>query len=60
MDNLSSHQVRVVREAIKSVGAELRDLPPYAPDLNQIELAFSKFKKLLRDGAERTVDQLWN
>jgi transposase len=34
-------------------------LPPYSPDLNSIELAFSKFKKLLRDGAERTVDKLW-
>ena len=49
-----------VREAIESVGAELRYLPPYSPDLNPIELAFSKLKKLLRDGAERTVDKLWN
>ena len=59
MDNLSSHKVKGVREAIESVGAELRYLPPYSPDLNPIELAFSKFKKLLRDGAERTVDKLW-
>lgn len=59
MDNLSSHKVTGVREAIESVGAELRYLPPYSPDLNPIELAFSKFKKRLRDGAERTVDKLW-
>ena len=59
MDNLSSHKVAGVREAIEAVDAELRYLPPYSPDLNPIELAFSKFKKLLRDGAERTVDKLW-
>lgn len=59
MDNLSSHKVRGVREAIEAAGAELRYLPPYSPDLNPIELAFSKLKKLLRDGAERTVDKLW-
>ena len=59
MDNLSSHKVFGVREAIEAVGAELRYLPPYSPDLNPIELAFSKLKKLLRDGAERTVDKLW-
>jgi transposase len=59
MDNLSSHKVAGIRKAIEAVGAELRYLPPYSPDLNPIELAFSKFKKLLRDGAERTVDKLW-
>ena len=59
MDNLSSHKVAGVREAIEAVGAELRYLPPDSPDLNPIELAFSKLKKLLRDGAERTVDKLW-
>jgi transposase len=59
MDNLSSHKVSGVRRAIEAVGAELRYLPPYSPDLNPIELAFSKLKKLLRDGAERTVDKLW-
>ena len=60
MDNLSSHKVTGIREAIEAVGAELRYLPPYSPDLNPIELAFSKLKKLLRDGAERTVDKLWS
>ena len=59
MDNLSSHKVAGIRQAIEAAGAELRYLPPYSPDLNPIELAFSKFKKLLRDGAERTVDKLW-
>ena len=59
MDNLSSHKVVGIREAIEGAGAELRYLPPYSPDLNPIELAFSKLKKLLRDGAERTVDKLW-
>jgi len=60
MDNLSSHKVGGVREAIESTAAELRFLPPYSPDLNPIELAFAKLKKLLRDGAERTVDKLWD
>lgn len=59
MDNLSSHKVAGVREAIEAVGAEVRYLPPYSPDLNPIELAFAKFKKLLRDGATRTTDALW-
>lgn len=60
MDNLSSHKVNGVREAIERAGAQLRYLPPYSPDLNPIELAFSKFKRLLRDGAARTVDKLWD
>ena len=59
-DNLSSHKVAGVVEAIEAVGASVRYLPPYSPDLNPIELAFSKFKKLLRDGAGRTTDELWN
>jgi transposase len=58
LDNLSSHKVKGVVEAIAAVGAEVRYLPPYSPDLNPIELAFSKFKKLLRDGARRTVEKL--
>ncbi len=60
MDNLSSHKVAGVVEAIEAVGATVRYLPPYSPDFNPIELAFSKFKKLLRDGAERTTDKLGN
>ena len=59
MDNLSSHKTRGVAAAIEAAGAEVRYLPPYSPDLNPIELAFSKFKKLLRDGARRTTEKLW-
>lgn len=58
MDNLSSHKKAGVREAIEAVGAELMFLPPYSPDLNPIELAFSKLKTLLRKAAARTVEQL--
>jgi transposase len=59
LDNLSSHKSRRVVTAVAGGGAEVRYLPPYSPDLNPIELAFSKFKKLLRDGAARTTDKLW-
>ena len=60
MDNLSSHKASVIRKAIRGVGAKLFYLPPYSPDLNPIELAFSKLKALLRAKAIRTVDALWN
>ena len=59
MDNLSSHKIKGVREAVESAGARLLYLPAYSPDLNPIELAFAKFKRLLRDGAERTTEKLW-
>jgi transposase len=59
MDNLSSHKGPCVREMIAAAGAELRYLPPYSPDFNPIENAFSKLKALLRKAAERTVDGLW-
>ncbi len=59
MDNLSSHKRAGVKEAIESVGAHLAYLPPYSPDLNPIELAFSKLKTMLRKSAERTVEGLW-
>ena len=58
MDNLSTHRGAAVRHAIQSAGAELRFLPPYAPDLNPIEMAFSKFKAHLKRRAARTVTQL--
>ena len=48
MDNLPAHRSAAVREAIHRVGAELRFLPPYSPDLNPIEMAFSKFKADLK------------
>jgi transposase len=54
MDNLSSHKVAGVREAIERVGATLVYLPPYSPDLNPIEMAFSKIKHEIRKRAPRT------
>ena len=60
MDNLGSHKGAAVREAIEAAGASLLYLPPYSPDFNPIENAFSKLKALLRKAAERTVDGLWN
>jgi transposase len=60
MDNLSSHKVAGVREAIEARGAVLLYLPPYSPDLNPIEMAFAKLKTALRREAHRTRDALWN
>ena len=60
MDNLGSHKGAGVREAIGAAGASLLYLPPYSPDFNPIENAFSKLKALLRKAAERTVAGLWN
>ena len=60
MDNLGSHKVAGVREAIEARGAELRYLPPYSPDLNPIEQVFAKLKAGLRSVAARTRDALWD
>jgi transposase len=60
LDNLSSHKVAGVREAIEARGASLSYLPPYSPDLNPIEQAFAKLKALLRKTAARTVAALWD
>jgi transposase len=60
MDILKAHKVNRVREAIEAQGARLLYLPPYSPDLNPIELAFAKFKALLRSAAARSVDLLWH
>lgn len=59
MDNLPAHKPTVVRHAIEAAGAELRFLPPYSPDFNPIEMAFSKLKAFLRKRAARTLDDLW-
>ncbi len=59
MDNLGSHKVSGVREAIEARGARLLYLPPYSPDLNPIEQVFAKLKALLRRAARRTVEGLW-
>lgn len=58
VDNLSSHKGPAVRLAIEAVGARLLYLPPYSPDFNPIENAFSKLNALLRKVAERTVGAL--
>ena len=58
MGNLPAHKVSGVRQAIENVGAILLYLPPYSPDFNPIEMAFSKFKALLKKAAKRTVDDL--
>ena len=54
MDNLGAHKVAGVQSLIESVGARLVYLPPYSPDFNPIELAWSKFKGHLRKAAART------
>ncbi len=58
MDNLSAHKVAGVREAIEAAGGRVVYLPPYSPDLNPIELVFSKLKWLLRSAATRSIDGL--
>ena len=58
MDNLAAHKVSGVREALEAVGAELIYLPPYSPDFNPIEKAFSQIKAHLRKAAARTKEAL--
>ena len=58
MDNLGSHKGAGVRSAIEAAGTSLLYLPPYSPDFNPIENAFSKLKAALRKAAARTVDTL--
>ena len=60
MDNLPAHKNSKVREIIEAASAELRYLPPYAPDFNPIEQAFAKLKAHLRKAAERSIPDLWN
>lgn len=59
LDNLSSHKGSRVDELVRAAGADLAYLPAYSPDLNPIELAFSKIKQALRSLARRTRDELW-
>ncbi|MCP4386452.1 MAG: IS630 family transposase [Hyphomicrobiales bacterium] len=59
MDNLPAHKVSGVRKAIESAHAQLLYLPPYSPDFNPIEMAFSKLKAILRKAAARSIDALW-
>jgi transposase len=59
MDNLPAHKIAGVRETVEATGARLCYLPPYSPDFNPIEMAFSKLKALLRKAAARTIQDLW-
>jgi transposase len=59
LDNLSSHKVAGVKDAIIAAGAVVRYLPPYSPDLNPIEKFFSKLKARLRKAAKRDIEALW-
>jgi transposase len=60
MDNLSSHKGKRVAKLVESVGATVVYLPPYSPDLNPIEMAFSKLKQLMRSAEHRTREALWS
>jgi transposase len=59
-DNLSSHKVAGVQEALAQVGASICYLPPYSPDLNPIEKLFAKLKAMLRKAGRRTINALWD
>jgi transposase len=59
MDNLATHKVAGVLEAIEAAGARLRYLPPYSPDFNPIENMWSKVKQTLRSLAPRTREELF-
>lgn len=58
-DNLNVHKSPRAAAAVAERGAWLLFLPPYSPDLNPIEMAFSKLKAHLRKAAARTFDELW-
>jgi transposase len=59
MDNLSVHRSKWVRELIEERGCQLWLLPPYSPDMNPIEEAFSKVKALLRRAKARVLETLF-
>jgi transposase len=58
MDNLHAHKVHGIRQAIEAAGASLRYLPPYSPDFNLIEMAFTKLKAAPRAAEARTIPDL--
>jgi transposase len=60
MDNLGSHKVAGVRQAIEARGAAVLYLPPYSPDLNPIEQVFAKLKTIVRSAVARTREALWS
>ena len=59
LDNLSSHKSARAAKVLKDRGAWFLFLLPYSPDLNPIEMAFSKLKALIRKTAARTYHDLW-
>jgi len=59
LDNLSSHKNPSAARTLREIGAWFLFLPPYSPDLNPIEMAFSKLKALIRKAAARTYEDLW-
>lgn len=59
MDNLPADKPVAIRHAMEVTGARLFFLPPCSPDLNPIEMAFSKTKALLKKAADSTVEDLW-
>jgi len=59
LDNLPAHKRDDARQAVERRGAWLLFLPPYSPDFNPIELAFSKFKAHMKRLKPRTIDDLW-
>lgn len=59
LDNLSSHKKPSAARTLREIGAWFLFLPPYSPDLNPIEMAFSKLKALIRKAAARTYEDLW-
>jgi transposase len=58
MDNLSSHKGSRIKDLVEGRGCDLIYLPPYSPDFNPIEEAFSKIKALLRKAEARSRDAL--
>ena len=59
LDNVSTHKVDGVEEAIEARGARAVFLPAYSPDLNPIEQLFARLKSFLRKMKARTVETLW-
>jgi hypothetical protein len=59
MDNVSVHRVVGVVQGITAQGGTIRSMPPYAPNMNPIELAFAKFKAMPRRAAARSICNLW-
>lgn len=60
MDNLPTHKPNTIETPIEGAGASLLFLPPYSPDFNLIEMAFSKIKALLKKAANRELEDLYD